>query len=105
MSEGKLRGIMKTAEECESIEEIRACIDELDRNIILTLARRSSFVENAAKFKRTADDVKARERVESMISERRSWASENGLGADFIESIFRCITNHFIGNEMEEWSR
>ncbi len=96
---------MKRPEECNSIEDIRNCIDEIDKNIITDLAARSTFVKRAANFKKTLTDVKADERVRTMISARRCWAAENGMNADFIESLFRSIVGHFIGNEVEEWNR
>lgn len=96
---------MKSAEECNSIEEIRTCIDEIDGSIITGLAARSLPVKRAADFKETFADVKAHERVRSMIAARRRWAGENGVNADFIESLFGCIVGHFIGKEAEEWNR
>jgi isochorismate pyruvate lyase len=103
--EDKGKKIMKKAEDCESIEEIRECIDKLDNNIILNLGIRSTFVKNAAKFKKSKEDVKAKDRVESMIKNRRVWASEYGLNPDFIESIFRNIVAYFIGKEITAWSK
>jgi isochorismate pyruvate lyase len=96
---------MKKTEECSSMEEIRQCIDEIDKNILMDLALRSTFVKRAAIFKKTLTDVKADQRVKTMISARRRWAAENGMDPDFIESIFRSIVGHFIGNEAQEWDR
>jgi chorismate mutase/GNAT superfamily N-acetyltransferase len=96
---------MKKAEECTSIEEIRNCIDEIDREIVAHLAKRSLFVKCAAKFKKTTDEVRARERVESMIKSRRGWASNAGISPEFIEFIFRNIVSYFIGNELSEWKK
>jgi chorismate mutase/predicted N-acetyltransferase YhbS len=96
---------MRREEDCKSIEEIRVCIDELDKSIVHNLGVRKSFVNNATKFKRTEDDVRASDRVESMIQNRRNWASEYGLHPDFVESIFRGIVSYFIGQEIKEWSK
>lgn len=96
---------MKKAEDCKSIEEIRECIDELDKIIIRNLGIRSSFVKAAAKFKKSEGDVRAEYRVESMIKDRREWASENGLDPDFIEILYRNIVVYFIGKEMDHWGK
>lgn len=94
---------MKKAEDCNTIEDIRACIDEIDRNIVENLVNRASYVKVAAKFKKTVTDVRATDRVESMIKTRKVWASEGGISPDFIESIFRKVVNHFIGRELQDW--
>jgi isochorismate pyruvate lyase len=99
-----VRKSMKKADECNNIEEIRSCIDEIDKDIIANLTKRSSYVKSAAKFKKTVSDVRANDRVESMIKVRRDWAVENGINADFTESIFRNIVSYFIGNEITKWT-
>lgn len=96
---------MKKAEDCKSIEEIRECIDELDKTIIYNLGIRSTFVKTAAKFKKSEDDVRADNRVESMIKDRREWASEYELSPDFIEMLYRNIVTYFIGKEIDHWGK
>jgi chorismate mutase/N-acetylglutamate synthase-like GNAT family acetyltransferase len=94
---------MKKAEDCKSIEEIRECIDELDKTIIRNLGIRSTFVKMAARLKKSEEDVRAKNRVESMIKDRRKWASEYGLNPEFIEMLYRNIIAYFIGKEMAHW--
>lgn len=96
---------MKKAEECRNIGEIRECIDELDKSIIQNLGIRSTFVKNAAKFKKTEEDVRANDRVESMVKCRRVWASEYGLDPEFIDSLYRSIVAFFIGKEIKQWEK
>lgn len=96
---------MKKAEDCKSIEEIRECIDELDKNIILDLGIRSTFVKNAAKFKKSEEDVRAENRVESMIEKRKDWASVYGLNPQFVETLYRNIVAYFIGKETDHWGK
>lgn len=96
---------MKNAEDCKSIEEIRECIDELDKTIIRNLGIRSTFVKMAANFKKSEEDVRAENRVESMIKDRREWASEYGLSPEFIEMLYRNIVAYFIGKEMAHWGK
>jgi len=103
--ENKRRKTMKKAEECRNIGEIRECIDELDKSIIQNLGIRSTFVKNAAKFKKTEEDVRANDRVESMVKCRRVWASEYGLDPEFIDSLYRSIVAFFIGKEIKQWEK
>lgn len=94
---------MKIAEECESLEEIRKSIDVIDKRIIDSLAQRSEYVKAASKYKKTAADVSAADRVTAMLRLRRVWAQENGLDPDFIEHLFENVVKYFIANEKQEW--
>jgi isochorismate pyruvate lyase len=94
---------MKTPESCTSIEDVREAIDGLDQTVIETLARRARYVRAAATFKKTATDVHAPDRVASMLVKRRGWAEANGVDPAFVESLFRSIVGHFLGEELEAW--
>ncbi len=45
--------------ECDSLENVRKNIDRIDREIVKLISERSSYVRQAARFKKTMDDVKA----------------------------------------------
>jgi isochorismate pyruvate lyase len=94
---------MKTAEECENIEEIRKCIDVIDKSIVDNLSRRSEYVKCVSKFKKTVSEVNAENRVKAMMKLRRCWAEEDGINPDFIELLFTDIVNFFIASEKQEW--
>jgi len=53
---------------CSSLEEVRSNIDVIDRKIVALIAERGGFVMQAARFKKSTDDVKAPQRVEQVIS-------------------------------------
>jgi isochorismate pyruvate lyase len=44
---------------CKNIEDLRANIDLIDREIVKLLSERSKYVGQAAKFKKSTQDVKA----------------------------------------------
>jgi isochorismate pyruvate lyase len=96
---------MKTPDECENMLDIRAEIDRLDRQVIALLGQRFAYVKAASKFKTTETDVKALERFQAMLKQRRIWADEEGLNADAIESLYRDLVNHFIQEEMKHWQQ
>ncbi|MBU3967776.1 MAG: chorismate mutase [Euryarchaeota archaeon] len=68
--------------ECRSLDEVRENIDRIDREIVKLISERSSYVRQAAGFKKTTDDVKAPNRVEQVISNKRAYAKEIGLDPD-----------------------
>jgi isochorismate pyruvate lyase len=96
---------MKTPDQCQSINDIRAAIDRLDRQVIVLLGQRSAYVKAAAKFKTSETTVKSPERVQTMLKQRRIWAEEEGLNADMIETVYQVLVNHFIDEEMKQWKQ
>ncbi len=94
---------MKAADECADIHDIRAEIDRIDREVIALLGQRYSYVKAAAKFKTSRESVKAPDRFEAMLRQRREWAESVGLNPDVIEKLYRNLVNHFIEEEMKQW--
>jgi isochorismate pyruvate lyase len=94
---------MKLPEDCQNMAEIRAQIDRLDRHVIKLLGERFAYVKAASRFKTSETSVKAPERFQSMLSQRRAWAQEEGLNPDAIAKIYSDLVNHFIEEEMKHW--
>ena len=90
-------------ENCTGMEDIRVEIDKMDRDIIAILGKRFEYVKSAAKFKTSETSVRAPERFKSMLEQRRTWASSEGLSPDAIEKMYRDLVNHFIKEEMTRW--
>ncbi len=59
---------MKQPEECSNLQEIRAEIDRLDRQIIATIGQRFKYVKAASKFKTTETSVNSATVASSTIS-------------------------------------
>ncbi|MCJ8318005.1 MAG: isochorismate lyase [Colwellia sp.] len=90
-------------ENCSGMDEIRIEIDKMDRDIIAILGKRFDYVKAAAKFKTSETSVRAPERFNAMLEQRRIWASSEGLSPDAIEKMYRDLVNHFINEEMSKW--
>lgn len=87
---------------CKSIEEVRTNIDVIDRKIVALIAERGGFVNQAARFKKTTDDVKAPVRVEQVIDKVRSLSAEFGGNAEVTEAVYRAMISAFISAELKE---
>ena len=94
---------MKSPDECSNIQEIRVEIDAIDREVIKALGERFAYVKAAAKFKTSEASVKASERFNAMLQQRRIWAEEVGLNPDAIEKLYRDLVNYFIDEELKDW--
>lgn len=90
---------------CNSIEEVRENIDNIDAQIIKLIAERETYVVQAASFKKNADGVKAPSRVESVIKKVREHAYEYGANPDMIESLYREMISRFIDIEINEFNK
>ncbi len=87
---------------CTSLEEVRANIDAIDRKMIALISDRGEFVSQAARFKKTTDDVKAPQRVEQVISKVRALSLEFGANPDVTEATYRAMISAFIAVELAE---
>jgi len=85
--------------ECASLDEVRAEIDRLDREIVRLMAERGTFVRQAARFKSSAADVPAPKRVEAVIAKVRALAGESGLEPEIAEATYRAMIGAFIDFE------
>jgi isochorismate pyruvate lyase len=88
---------------CASLEEVRAQIDRIDRDIVRLIGERAHYVKAAARFKDSEHAVSAPERFAAMLQARRQWASDAGLSPDIIETIYRDLVTYFIEQEKQHW--
>ncbi|HEY9695360.1 MAG TPA: isochorismate lyase [Oculatellaceae cyanobacterium] len=94
---------MKAPEQCHNIDEIRVQIDTLDKQVINLLGQRFGYVKAASKFKTSETSVRAPERFEAMLEQRRAWAEDAGLSPEAIEKMYRDLVNYFIEEEIKNW--
>ena len=94
---------MKTPEQCENINDIRAEIDRRDRQIITLLGERLQYVRAASQFKTSEASVRAVERVRNLLEQSRMWACEEGLDPEVVEKMYRDLLNFFIEEELNDW--
>lgn len=89
---------------CNSLEEVRSNIDAIDQKIVSLIAQRGGFVMQAARFKKTTEEVKAPQRVEQVILKVRALAAELGANPDVTEAVYRAMITAFINAELAEHS-
>ena len=92
-------------EQCESLAQVREQIDRIDTQIVQLLAERGGYVLAAARFKRSAAEVRAPQRVEQVIARVRALAEQRGAMPDVVERIYREMIEAFTDAEQRHWSR
>jgi isochorismate pyruvate lyase len=93
----------KPPADCRSLDEIRAGMDDIDRQIVALIATRVEYVREAAKFKTSLENVAAPERVEAVLKTRRGWAEAAGLDGEAIERLYRDLVAYSVAEEHKRW--
>jgi chorismate mutase-like protein len=92
---------MKEAKDCQTIEEIRQSIDEIDYQILTSFEKRLEYVKAIVRFKSDPEGIVAKERQQEVFQKRREWAMELGLDPDLFEEIYKTLINWNVNKEME----
>ena len=93
---------MKAPQKCESIDDIRHAIDAIDHEIVALIGRRFGYVKEVMRFKTTEEDVRAPQRYQAVLDQRRVWAEEAGLPPDLIKEMYQMLVDYFIDHELDE---
>lgn len=96
---------MKKPEECTGIQDIRDAVNEYDRQIIALLGERTKYVYEAVRFKTSESDIRAPGHIPALLQERRKWAKQCGVDADFIEKLYRMLTDHSFDVQVKLWKK
>lgn len=75
-----------------TLPELRARIDELDRQLVRVVAERLAVCREVARVKEgTHTAVIQPDRVREVITSRRQWAIDDGVDPDFMEEMVRVL--------------
>ncbi|QGP78266.1 chorismate mutase [Sphingobium sp. CAP-1] len=85
--------------------EVRAGVDELDRQLVALLARRFAHMRAAARIKPDRDAVRDEARKRQVIDQARDEAERLGAPADVIADLWEQLVEASIAYEMAEYDR
>ncbi|MBS9782130.1 MAG: chorismate mutase [Gammaproteobacteria bacterium] len=88
---------------CESLQDIRNHIDELDEKIIPLLCERIQYITQAAQFKDSAADTRRFGRIEAIVTRAKAYANITGSNEDYIEAVYRFLIDESIRQEKNKW--
>ncbi len=103
-SEIKMADI-KTAENCQTMSEVRAGVDALDRELVRLLVQRQAYMKAAARIKTSREAVYDAARIEDVIAKVLAEAERQGLSADIAEPVWRTLIERCIAHEFDHWDR
>lgn len=90
-------------EACRTMDEVRAGVDALDRQLVALLARRQGYMSAAARIKPSASDVRVPWRVEQVVANVLAEAERAGLDPRIAEPVWRELIERSIAFEAEAW--
>jgi len=85
--------------------EVRAGVDELDRQLVALLAERFRFMDAAARIKPQRAQVRDEARKRQVIENAGRTAESLGLAAGIAMDFWEALVEASIGYEMREWER
>ena len=91
--------------ECQSMEDVRAGVDALDRELVAMLTTRQGYMEAAARIKPAESDVRVPWRIEEVVENVLAEARESGLSERIAEPVWRLLIECCIEHEGNVWRK
>jgi isochorismate pyruvate lyase len=92
---------MRTPGQCNGMEEIRADVNAIDREIVRLLGRRLEYVRAAVRFKPDERSITNPDHWERFFEQRRAWGEEEGYDPAVNEAIYRRLYDYTIQVQLE----
>lgn len=84
---------------CTTMAEVRAGVDQVDREIVALLARRFAYMDAAARIKPERGQVRDEARKAEVIANARAEAATRGLPDDVIAALWDQLVESSIAYE------
>lgn len=91
--------------DCETMAEVRAGVDALDRALVVLLAERVRYMDAAARIKPDRAAVRDEVRIEDVVRKVLAFADREGLPAEVAEPVWRLLIERCIAHELNAFDR
>ena len=91
--------------DCRTLNEVRAGVEALDRELVALVARRFEYMRAAARIKRTRESVRDEARKTAVVAAARAEAERLGAPAGRVEALWDTLVESSIAFELDEWDR
>jgi isochorismate pyruvate lyase len=92
----------RDAEDCRNMDEVRAEIDRIDRELVDLIGERFTYVDRAWQLKASPAEARVPWRIQQVIDKVRERAGEQGLPPELAEALWRQMIGWFIQYEEEK---
>ncbi|HEX8569070.1 MAG TPA: chorismate mutase [Caulobacteraceae bacterium] len=90
---------------CETMGEVRAGVDALDRALVAIVAERQRYMGAAARIKPDREAVRDEARIDDVLRKVGSAAVEAGLDPMIAGPVWRMLVDRCIAYELGEFDR
>jgi isochorismate pyruvate lyase len=88
---------------CSTLDEAREAIDNVDEEIVKLIAIRNDYIKQIAHFKTSIDEVKAEDRIATVISNVREQAISLDLSPNLINDLYVRMIDGMVESEIAEY--
>ncbi len=97
--------MIKPAQDCNTMAEVRAGVDALDRELVALIVHRQAYMEAAARIKTDRAAVYDSVRIEDVVAKVKAEALKQGLSVDIAEPVWREMIKQSIAYEFKAWDK
>ena len=90
---------------CESMAEVRAEIDALDRAIVALLADRLHYIDEAARIKQNRDQVRDEARIADVLAKVEAEAKRCNIDSGVVAATYTALIEASILHELNEYDQ
>jgi len=92
-------------EDCQTMLDVRAGVDQTDRELVDLLTRRFGYMRAAARIKQDRATVRDEARKAAVIDAAASRAAKAGMPREAIADLWERLVEASIAYELVEWDR
>ncbi|MHA4836953.1 chorismate mutase [Sphingopyxis sp. MSC1_008] len=95
----------KLPEQCETMIDVRAGVDQVDRELVALLVRRFGYMDAAARIKPDRASVRDEARKAEVLDNVAREAEAAGLESARLRAVWNELVEQSIAYEAVEWDR
>lgn len=93
----------KAPKDCQTMVDVRAGVDAIDRELVRLLVVRQGYMDAAARIKPNRAAVYDADRIEDVVSKVLAEGRRQGLSPQIAEPVWRKLIERCIAHEFDRW--
>ena len=89
--------------DCTAMTQVRAGVDDVDRQLVVLLARRFGYMDAAARIKPTREVVRDEWRKADVKAKVDAAAADAGVDRALVERVYEDLIETSIAHELARW--
>lgn len=92
-----------TADQCQTMADVRYEVDRLDRLLVALISERQSYMDAAARIKQDREAVRDEARIQDVLNKVLAECSRHGLSPDIAQPVWIAMMEACIAHEFETY--